>query len=109
LTGIIGRTGDAVKVRGMFVVARQAEQVCLSSDQVSKFQILVTRQKQRDEITLKVELKKEVREEDKKKLIRELNQNFQDICRVKLDRIDFVKKGTIPEQYQKIVDERTWK
>ena len=108
LTGIMGRTGDAAKVRGMFVVARQAEQVCLSSNQVSKFQILVTRQKQRDEITLKVELKQEVGEEDKRKLTSELNQKFQDICRVKLDRIDFVKKGTIPEKYQKIVDERTW-
>ena len=30
LTGIVGRTGDAVKVRGMFVVARQAEQVIMS-------------------------------------------------------------------------------
>jgi len=37
-----------------------------------------------------------------------LNQRFQDVCRVKLDMIKFVAKGTIPEEHQKIVDERTW-
>ena len=42
LTGIMGRTGDAVKVRGMFVVARQAEQVILGFEPVSRFQIIVT-------------------------------------------------------------------
>ena len=29
LTGIVGRAGDAVKVRGMFIVARQAEQAIM--------------------------------------------------------------------------------
>ncbi|MFQ5997437.1 MAG: phenylacetate--CoA ligase family protein [Dehalococcoidales bacterium] len=108
LTGIAGRTSDAVKVRGMFVVARQAEQVCLSFEPVSRFQILVTRRQQRDEITLKVELKQEASQENKPKLASELNQKFQDSCRIKLDRIDFVKKGAISEEQPKIVDERTW-
>ena len=39
---------------------------------------------------------------------KDLDKKFQDVCRIKPDRIDFIKKGTIPEQYQKIVDERTW-
>ena len=108
LAGILGRTGDAVKVRGMFVVARQAEQVCLSFEPVSRFQILVTRQEQRDEMTLKVELKHEAAEEEKRKLASDLNQKFQAVCRIKPDRIDFVERGTIPEEQPKIVDERTW-
>ena len=108
LTGIIGRASDAVKVRGMFVVARQAEQICLSFDQISRFQILVTRREQRDEITLKAELKQEATEEGKRKLDNDLKLKFLDICRIKLDRIDFVAKGTIPEEQPKIVDERTW-
>ena len=109
LTGIIGRTGDAVKVRGMFVVARQAEQIVLGFEPISRFQIIVTRQEQRDEMTLKIELKREAREEEKRRLAEDLNNRFQDICRVKIDRVDFVAKGTIPEQYQKIVDQRSWK
>jgi hypothetical protein len=59
-------------------------------------------------MTLKVELKHEATEEDKRRLARDLDKKFQDVCRIKPDRIDFIKKGTIPEQYQKIVDERTW-
>jgi len=106
LTGIMGRTGDAVKVRGMFIVAKQAEQAVLSSEPISRFQIVVTRKEQRDEMTLKVELKDET--VDQKKLADELNQRFQDVCRVKIDRFEFVGKGYIPEEHQLIVDERSW-
>ncbi|MFH0769139.1 MAG: AMP-binding protein [Chloroflexota bacterium] len=109
LTGIVGRTGDAVKVRGMFVVARQAEQVILSLEPISRFQMIVTRKDQRDEMTLRAELKSEIGKEEKEMLARDLNNRFQNICRIKIDTIDFVKKGTIPEQYQKIVDQRVWK
>jgi len=106
LTGIVGRTGDAIKVRGMFVVAKQAEQAITSFEQISRFQIVVGRKEHRDEMTLKVELKDEAI--DKSKLAEDLNKRFQDVCRMKLDKIDFVGKGTIPEEHQKIVDERTW-
>ena len=108
LTGIVGRAGDAIKVRGMFVVAKQAEQVFLGFEEIAKFQISVTRREQRDEMTLKVELKHEATEENKRRLAKDLDKKFHDVCRIKPDRIDFIKKGTIPEQYQKIVDERTW-
>ena len=67
LTGIVGRAGDAIKVRGMFVVAKQAEQVFLGFEEIAKFQISVTRREQRDEMTLKVELKHEATEEDKRR------------------------------------------
>ena len=106
LTGIVGRTGDAVKVRGMFVVAKQAEQVVLSSKPISRFQIVVRRSGQRDEMTLKIELKDEAI--DREKLADDLNKRFQNLCRVKIDKIEFVEKGTIPEEHQKIVDERAW-
>lgn len=106
LTGIMGRTGDAVKVRGMFVVTRQAEQAVLSSESVARFQIVVSRKGQRDEITLKVEPKDEA--VNRNKLADELNQRFQATCRVKLDGIDFVGKGAIPEDSPSMVDERTW-
>jgi len=106
LTAIVGRTDDAVKVRGMFVVAKQAQQAVTSFEQVSRFQIVVERREQRDEMTLKVELKDET--VDREKLADDLNKRFQDICRIKIDSIEFVETGTIPEGEQKIVDERTW-
>jgi len=92
----------------MFVIARQVEQVCLSFEPVARFQIAVTRHEQRDEMKLKVELKHELSSIEKQKLSDELSQNFQNICRIKPDTIDFVPTGTIAEEQPKIVDERTW-
>jgi len=106
LVAIVGRTGDAIKVRGMFVVARQAEQAVLSFEPVSRFQMIIGRKGQRDELTLKIELKDESADRDK--LADDLNKRFQDICRVKIDRIEFVERGVIPEEYQQVVDERKW-
>ncbi len=107
LAGIVGRTGDAVKVRGMFVVTKQAEQTILSFEPISRFQIVVSRKGQRDEMTLKVELKN--KDIDRERLAGDLNARFQNVCRVKIDRIEFVGMGSIPEGHQKIVDERSWR
>jgi len=106
LVAIVGRAGDAVKVRGMFVVAKQAEQAVLSFEEVAQFQLIVGRKGQRDEITLKVEPKDTA--VIQKKLAEDLNKRFQSLCRVKLDGIEFIEKGTIPEQRPTIVDQRTW-
>jgi phenylacetate-CoA ligase len=108
LTGIMGRAGDAVKVRGMFVVAQQAEQVCLGFEPVSRFQIEVGRHQQRDEMVLRIELKREIAENEKRRLAGELAQRFQATCRLKPDRIDFVPQGTIAEDSPKIADRRRW-
>lgn len=106
LVSILGRAGDAAKVRGMFVVGRQAEQVFASFDAISRFQIVVSRPAQRDEMTFKIELKDETI--DKEKLAEALNQKFQSTCLLKADKIEFVPKGTIPEQRKTIADERVW-
>ncbi|MDH5695614.1 MAG: phenylacetate--CoA ligase family protein, partial [Dehalococcoidia bacterium] len=106
LVAIVGRAGDAVKVRGMFVVAKQAEQVFANFTQISRFQIVVGRKAQRDEMTFNIELKDEAI--DKNWLAGELNKSFQQVCRVKADMIEFVPKGTIAEEHKTIVDERAW-
>ncbi len=106
LTGIVGRAGDAVKVRGMFIVAKQAEQAILGFGQVARYQLVVGRREHRDEMTLKVELKGKGVDNDK--LAVDINNKFQDICRIKIDRIDFVSPGTISDKQQGIVDVRKW-
>ncbi len=107
LTGIIGRTGDAVKVRGMFVVARQAEQVILSFPEIARAQIVVGRREFRDELTIRAELKPGTW--DKAGLADSLRKRFQDSCRVAADRVEFVEAGSLGENYKKIADERAWK
>jgi phenylacetate-CoA ligase len=106
ISGIVGRSTDAVKVRGMFVVAKQAEHVIVSFNAISKFQITVTRQEDRDEMSLQAELKDE--SADRNKLATDINQKFQDTCRLKLDKIEFVPAGTLPEPHKIIEDLRTW-
>ena len=56
-------------------------------------------------MTLKLELKEAAGEPQ---LADDLNRKFQDACRIKIDKIELVEKGTIPEERQGIVDERTW-
>jgi phenylacetate-CoA ligase len=106
LTGIVGRTGDAVKVRGMFIVTRQVEQIINSFEAVSKFQIIVDRKEDRDEMTLRLEIKDTP--VDRSKLADEIGDKIQNVCRLKMDRIEFVKPGTIPEPYIPIEDIRKW-
>ncbi|MCX7911881.1 MAG: AMP-binding protein [Dehalococcoidales bacterium] len=107
LTGILGRAGDAVKVRGMFIVAKQAEQAIMGPGEVSRYQLIVGRREHRDELTLRIELR-EGSKTDRNKLSLDINNRFQDICRIRIDRIEFVEPGTIPEKAQGIRDERKW-
>jgi len=107
LTGIVGRASDAVKVRGMLVVARQAERIFSDFNRVSRFQILVGRRAQRDEMTFIIELKDE--NIDKNNLAEEINKKFQSVCLVRADKIEFVARGTIAEDSKVIIDQRTWK
>jgi phenylacetate-CoA ligase len=106
ITGIVGRAGDAVKVRGMFVVAKQAEQAITGFSQVSRYQLVVGRRQHRDEMVIKIELKDKTA--DTAKLAEGINKKFQDTCRIKADKIEFVEAGSIPEDKQGIVDERKW-
>lgn len=106
LTGILGRVGEEVKVRGMFVHPRQVEEVMAKFAQISNFQAVVSRIGERDELTINLELKDEV--VDRSKLTDNLAKPFQDLCRVRADNIQFVAKGTIPKERKIILDERRW-
>ena len=38
----------------------------------------------------------------------DLPKAFRDICRLKVDKIEFIARGTMPEGHKVIVDERAW-
>lgn len=106
ITGIVGRTADAVKVRGMFVIAKQAEEVLAEFDSVAQFQLIVGRTGERDELILRIELKDETI--DKDQLSSRLLERFPQVCRVRPDTIEWVPRGGTPTDRQTIVDERRW-
>ena len=96
---LVGRSGDAVKVRGMFV---HPNQLRFAASQVLKFtgiQGLVTRPENRDYFVVRV-----VSAETEKGDF--LKGALQQICRVKIDAIEFV--DAIGEGERGMVDARSW-
>jgi phenylacetate-CoA ligase len=106
LTSIQGRIGEAVKVRGMFVVAKQVESVLSQFKQIARYQISVSRIDQRDEMTITAELCDDAC--DKTSLAEEIGRKFQSVCLVNPDRIEFINKGTLTQDSKTIIDLRKW-
>jgi len=107
ITRLLGRVGDAVRTRGMFIHPRQLEPAMAKFPQVAQYQAVVTRPGTRDDLTLKVELKTE-EGIDTEKLSNELTKVVSDALRIKVDKVEFVAKGMIPELHKLIVDERVY-
>ncbi len=105
LTRIIGRVGDVVKVRGMFIHYQQVEEVIRRFPEISRFQIQISRSGYRDEWTIKIELKEVA---DREGLSESLKRWIQESCRLRPDKIEFVPQGTIEEGAKRIVDQRVW-
>lgn len=103
---LVGRVGDAVKVRGMFVHPNQLRFSIGQVPGVKGFQALVTRLENRDEFTLYVVLADEAI--DQQEMAGTLSNAIQSACRVKVDQIKFVSSEKISEESGAILDQRTW-
>ncbi|MFC2122363.1 phenylacetate--CoA ligase family protein [Bacteroidota bacterium] len=107
LTGVLGRVGEEVKARGMFIHPRQLQEVMSRFDQISQFQVVVSLHDNADVITINIELKDDTI--DKKQLSTRLMKDFQNLCRVRPDKVEILASGTIPEGSKAILDQRVWK
>ena len=103
---VIGRASDAVKVRGIFLIPQQIEKVFARFDEITKFQIIINRKGNRDELCCKLELKG--MDIDRKALSEKLANSIRDVTRLRLDNIEFLSTGSIPEGNRTVIDERTW-
>ncbi len=102
---LVGRVGDAVKVRGMFVHPNQLKLVVSRFPEIARVQGIVTRPNNvRDGLVLKVELGRAV--EDRDALSKDLIKAVREQCRVSVDRVEFV--DSIAEDARVMVDERKW-
>ncbi len=106
LVGLLGRSGEAVKVRGMFVVPKQVEAALQPIPEAGKFQLIVRRGANRDILTLKLELNSGA--VDSEALRCRIEAVFQAACIVKLDNLELVAPGSIPADAKAVVDERKW-
>ncbi len=100
---ILGRVGQIPRVKGLFIVPREVEEVIGRHPELGRFQLIVDRPEIRDRLTVKIELKgaadalslREV-------LIRELKEKI----RVTADEIVFVPEGTLPVEAPIVEDLR---
>ena len=106
LMGISGRVGEATKVRGMFIAPSQLKLVSSRFGDL-KLQAVVDRLEFKDHLTVRVEAEREGPE--RVRLEREFENVFKELCTVKLDKLEFIEKGTLTDKDSLIVDRRTWK
>jgi phenylacetate-CoA ligase len=106
---LVGRVGEAIKVRGMFVHPNQLRFALGQIPGVAQAQAVVTRQEHRDEFTLRVVSGGEgAPETDGSALSEALTAAIRSVCRVKVDRIEFVPSEAFDAETPILIDERSW-
>jgi len=99
---LVGRSGEAVKVRGMFVHPNQLRFAAGQIAGISKIQGIVSRHQNRDHFSVRVMLAPDLSLEQ---LAEPLKQAIRATCRVGVDEV--VVAG-IPADAPGMVDERSW-
>ena len=101
---LVGRSGEAVKVRGMFVHPNQLRFGVAQVLQAQAVQGVVTRPETRDHFLLRVVPAAELA--DPAAAAEGVKQAVRQVCRVRVDAVAFV--DAIPEDAPGMVDERSW-
>ena len=105
LKKIIGRIDQATKVRGTFVHPWQADEVISRHPEVFKYQVVITREKDKDIMTFVVELQEETSQPE---IFRaRIERDLKEMLTIK-GVVKVVPRGTIPDLHKKIVDSRDW-
>lgn len=105
ITGLFGRSGDAIKVRGMFLHPNQLLAARTHFPQIARLQAIITRPENADVVHLRVELAPDASASG---LAEQLQQLAEQAIRLRIDRVDIVAPGVIPADGKPIIDERSW-
>lgn len=104
LAGLLGRVGDAVKVKGMFVRGAQVEAVAKRFG-VERVQAVVTREAHQDRLEVVVEVRDPGAAGD---LPARLAEALREEIKVRAE-VEVVSVGTLPPGAKRIEDRRVWK
>ena len=106
---LVGRRGEAVKVRGMFVHPNQIRFALMQVGVVTGFQGIVTRPDTRDHLTVRIATEEAPADPGEREVLDEkFKESIRNVCRVRVDEIQFVEPGAIPADAPGMVDERQW-
>ncbi|MCY3574043.1 MAG: phenylacetate--CoA ligase family protein [Chloroflexi bacterium] len=103
LLGIFGRSGDAIKVRGMFLHPNQLSAAVMRFPQIKDLQAIITRAGSRDIVTLHVALRDGASADG---VAEGLTALAQHAARLRIDQVKFVH--AIDPNAHKIDDRREW-
>ena len=104
LAGLLGRVGDAVKVKGMFVRGTQMETVLKRYPELGRFRAVVTREQHVDHLVYEVESDRPGDAALASTLVEALREELKVRGEVTL-----LARGALPEGNKKIDDRRVWK
>jgi phenylacetate-CoA ligase len=102
IAGWLGRVGDAVKVRGMFLHPRQAESLLARVSQAAGFRFLVDRVSHRDELRVEVVARPGA---DEQALVQEVRERVRSGLRFDAE-VELVP--SLDPDSPRVVDRRTW-
>ncbi|MCY4538571.1 MAG: phenylacetate--CoA ligase family protein [Chloroflexi bacterium] len=105
LLGLYGRSGDAVKVRGMFLHPNQLQYAVMQFPEIKDLQVVITRPKNRDVVTVNVELREGA---ESAGIAEKLKALAHEAVRLRIDSVEVVADGSIDNNAGKIVDMRDW-
>ena len=105
LLGLFGRTGEAIKVRGMFLHPNQILAAVERLPQIKHAQAIITRSGNQDILTIKVELHPNEPVDD---IGDALKGQLQSVARLRVDAVEVVDAGVIDPGQRMVRDERTW-
>ena len=104
LTRIMGRADEVTKVRGMFVHPGQLDEVIARFPEVKRYQAVVTRQGNDDDMLVRVETHAQEAPFG-------MTEALWDVLRAAIKvraLVDYVPDATIPDDAKKILDQRNW-
>ncbi|GBC76792.1 Phenylacetate-coenzyme A ligase [bacterium HR08] len=100
---ILGRVGQIPRVKGLFIVPREVEEVIHRYPELGRFQLIVDRPEIRDRLTIKIELRSSSEGAGlRETLLRDLKEKI----RVTADELVFVPEGSIPADAPLVEDLR---
>jgi phenylacetate-CoA ligase len=106
LAGLVGRVGDAVKVKGMFIRGAEIAKALEAFPAVARFQAVVTRDQHQDHLAYVVELAEGASSEAG--LSERIAETLREAIKVR-GEVRISPRGTLPEGSKRIDDRRSWR
>ena len=101
---LVGRSGEAAKVRGMFVHPNQLRFATGQIPGVQKVQGVVSRPELKDYFVVRVEAEGV----DETAVSDQIKTAVQGLCRVRVDEVEFLTPGSLADDAPGMVDKRDW-